>query len=221
MNEGIYGNDIRGNACVYMHNYVKNENEPLLDNQYNSYTKQAPIFFADDYEGFQMYLYEKVGSGNGDIILDLIESGEIRPSQQLIDHVVGLFKGNDEFILFNEQKVALSTIMNAAIEKEDTKKVIIVIGGPGTGKSVISFNAFGKLLNEGLNARFVAPNASFRNVMMEKLTSQKVVVSKVRIQTLFQQAQPAIMMQKRMSLIFLLCDESHRLKNGTAYQYFG
>ncbi|WP_372008630.1 DUF2075 domain-containing protein [Paenibacillus chitinolyticus] len=159
-----------------------------------------------------------VGKGNGLNLLYLIENGRIRPSKKLIDHVDGLFAGNSEFVLLDEQKVAYETIMSLAKETE-TKKTIIIQGGPGTGKSVISMNALGGLLKHKLNAKFVAPNASFRTVMVETLTKQKAR-NKTRTKMLFAGSGQFYDTPENFYDV-LIVDEAHRLKGKGAFQYRG
>ena len=173
MNEGIYDNNIIGFPCVYLHNYERKTPEPLLDSRYRDGIKQAPIYFMDDYRKLQDYLKKMVGAGKGMDILYEMEHGRIRPSKALVDCVDSLYAGNDEFVLLDEQVVAYNTICRE-LEKIDRKKTIIVKGGPGTGKSVISFKVLHKLIDRRLNAKFVAPNEAFREVMVKKLVASKV-----------------------------------------------
>ena len=173
MNEGIYSNDIDGNPCVYLHNYTKKSPEPLLDNRYSEGIKRAPIYFIDDYLKLQDYLKKMVGAGKGMDILYEIEHGRIRPSMALVDCVDSLFTGNDEFILLDEQAVAYNTICRE-LDLADKKKTIIVKGGPGTGKSIISFKVLHQLIDKRMNAKFIAPNEAFREVMVKKLIGSKV-----------------------------------------------
>ena len=94
---------------------------------------------------------------------------------------------------------------------------MIVKGGPGTGKSIISVNLLGHLLNEELNTVFVAPNSSFRNVMIEKLSEG---YTKKRLKHLFKSSAGFTDVEKE-AFDVIIVDEAHRLKNGTAFQYFG
>ena len=114
------------------------------------------MFLADDTSKLQNFLKRHVGQGQGVNLLYLIENGKIRPSRKLIDHIDGLFQGNSDFVLLDEQKVAYEAIMSLA-KQTDIKRTIIVEGGPGTGKSVISMNALGGLLRNKLNVKFIAP----------------------------------------------------------------
>ncbi|WP_308530884.1 hypothetical protein [uncultured Paenibacillus sp.] len=145
MNEAIHSSDLKSYSCAYLHNYRVAEPDPLKNERYQDIIREAPLFMADDTAKLQEFLHQHVGKGNGINLLYLIENGKIRPSKKLIDHVDGLFKGNAEFILLDEQKVAYETIISLA-KDPSRKKTIIIKGGPGTGKSVISMNALGGLL---------------------------------------------------------------------------
>ena len=63
-----------------------------------------------------------------------------------------MLKGNEEFIMIDEQKVFFEEAFHLAMEavKTDTKQVMIVEGGPGTGKSVLAINLLVKLIDQGL-----------------------------------------------------------------------
>ncbi len=218
MNEEIYTNDIEGHPCVYLHNYEKKDPEPLLDPRYSEGTRYAPIYFIDDYRKLQEYLKKMVGAGNGMDILYEIEHGRIRPSMALVDCVDSLYAGNDEFVLLDEQVVAYNTICKE-LERTDRKKTIIVKGGPGTGKSVISFKVLHQLIDRRLNAKFVAPNEAFREVMVKKLVASKVDKAK-NIKPLFGGSGTFFGVPLNAYDV-LVVDEAHRLKGKGAYMYRG
>jgi hypothetical protein len=145
-NEAIYKSSIQSYSCSYLHNYVEKNPEPIKSNIYKSIIKDSPIYFQDDQLQLEEFLKMYVGKGKGEEILYRIEKGNIRPSKKLIDHVGKLFSGNNEFILLDEQKVAFEAAKDLALNAKD-KTVIIINGGPGTGKSVISMNLLGSLLS--------------------------------------------------------------------------
>ncbi len=164
----------------------------------------------------QEFLQKYVGKGRGEEILYEVEQGRIRPSKKLIDHVAGMFEGNREFILLDEQKVAYETARSIA-EKRGSKSVVLIKGGPGTGKSVISVNLLGGLLNGALTTIFVAPNASFREVIVQKLAGKH---SKTRLKHLFK-GSAGFVNTKPNTFDAIIVDEAHRLKDRRAYQYMG
>ncbi len=105
------------------------------------------------------------------------------------------------------------------VGKLDRKKTIIVKGGPGTGKSVISFKVLHKLIDRRLNAKFVAPNEAFREVMIKKLVASKVDKSK-NIKPLF--GGSGVFFGVPLNAYdVLVVDEAHRLKGKGAFMYQG
>jgi DUF2075 family protein len=102
--------------------------------------------------------------------------------------------------------------------KPDKKQVLIVEGGPGTGKSVVAINLLVKLTNEGLLAKYISKNSAPREVYSVKLSGTK---KKTEINNLFGGSGAFIDAE---SNIFdaLLVDEAHRLnyKSGL-YQNLG
>lgn len=218
MNEGVYSNGIDGHPLVYLHNYSQKNPEPLLDSRYSEGTSKAPIYFMDDSRKLQDYLKKMVGAGKGMEILYELEHGRIRPSKALVDCVDALYTGNDEFVLLDEQVVAYNTIVKE-LENLSKKKTIIVKGGPGTGKSVISFKVLHNLIDKRLNARFVAPNEAFREVMVKKLVASKVDSAKY-IKLLFG-GSGSFYGTSLNELDVLVVDEAHRLKGKGAFMYRG
>jgi len=218
MNSAIQDGSMKGSACAYLHNYALKQPEPLHSDQYLEIIEEAPLFFKEDHEALQQFIYKQVAKGKGINTMMLIEHGRLRPSRKLMDHVAGLFQGNNEFVLLDEQKVAYETIIERALNA--TRKTVIMIkGGPGTGKSVISMNAFGTLLQHGKNLKFVAPNQAFRQVMIEYLASGKVR-TKARIRNLFTGS--AVFWDTPLNAFdVLVVDEAHRLKKRGAYMYKG
>lgn len=218
MNTAVYENGIKSHSCAYLHNYKEKNPEPLKLPQYDNVVNNAPLFFREDNKKLEEFLARHVGKGKGMEILYRIENGRIKPSKKLIEHVSGMFQGNKEFILIDEQKVAFSTIINIT-SKQHGKNTIIVSGGPGTGKSVISINALGTLLKKELNVKFVAPNAAFRTVIFESLTANKTI-GKGRVRNLFS-GSAQFYNSKENVFDVLIVDEAHRLKGKGAYQYMG
>lgn len=218
INEGIYKNHIIGYACAYLHNYLQKTPEPLLDERYKKLTEAAPIYFMDDCKKLQDFMQRMVGKGRGMDILYQIENGKIKPSIKLVECVDELYKGNDNFYLLDEQKTAYSIILKE-LENVSRKKTIIVKGGPGTGKSVVSFKILHSMLDKRLNVKFIAPNEAFREVMIQKLIAAKADEEKT-IKLLFG-GSGTLYKVPLNTYDVLVVDEAHRLKGKGAYRYQG
>ena len=215
-NENVYNSTLTPFSCAYLHNYQEKSPEPLKEDIYNDVIIDSPIYFKDDFEKLEAFIKHHVGQGNGKEILYEIEKGNIRPSKKLINHVTGLFKGNKEFHLLEEQKITFEIALE--ISKKPAKKTVVLInGGPGTGKSVISMSLLGSLLKCNQNVVFVSPNASFREVMLDKLTQGR---DTSRAKFLLS-GSGKFFGAKTNLFDTIIVDEAHRLKNGTAYMYKG
>ncbi len=218
MNEAIYTKNIYPYSCSYLHNYVRNNPEPLTSTQYHDIIDDTPIFFSDDAANLEKFIGRYVGKGNGLDILYDIETGRIKPSKKFVEYVLDMFEGNEVFTLLDEQKVAYENIISYATSAE-RKTTIIVNGEPGTGKSVVAMNAFAALLKKEKNLKFVAPNASFKYAMVEMLANDRRY-SKKRLGVLFS-GSGSFYQALEDEFDVLVVDEAHRLKKKGAYQYKG
>lgn len=127
----------------------------------------------------------------------------------MADAVGAMLDGKEEFVLLDEQKTVLEKIVQASKEsKVGEKRVLIVNGGPGTGKSVISINALTRLTGARQNARYVTPNAAPRAVYESKL---KRFMTGDAFKHLFS-GFGAFTRSEKDEFDTLIVDESHRLK---------
>lgn len=146
--------------------------------------------------------------GDRDRILYRIEQGRIRPSKNLADHLVALLSGKREFLMIDDQKIvyerALALAKRAA---PGNKKVLIVQGGPGTGKSVVAINLLVELTRLRKVAQYVTRNRAPREVFQAKLAG---TFKKGRITNLFKNSGSFIEAEPD-SIDALVVDEAHRL----------
>lgn len=120
-----------------------------------------------------------------------------------------MLKGNREFIMLDDQKVVYEEILNMSrlSQKDEKKRVMIVQGGPGTGKTVVAVNLLAQLTCEEQFCQYVSKNRAPRNVYQKKL---KGPLRKSSIDNLFKGSGVYVDMQENM-VDTLLVDEAHRL----------
>jgi hypothetical protein len=137
-NEAVYDGAVGLRPCAYLHNYT---NDGVLnDGFYAHYVKLAPVFLKGEEEKVKLRYFIKIKHhvrfGERRSLLYRIENGRIRPSKGLVDSLKGMLAGKQEFVLVDDQKVVHETALAAASSaSERAKQVVIVQGGPGTGKS--------------------------------------------------------------------------------------
>ncbi len=223
--EAVYTGDLNVHACGYLHNYTMGDPEPLLQPSYRRYLDRSPLFFRRQEEQLQQYLAVHIGRGRGMEILYEIENGKVRPSRKLADAVGSLFSGNEYFTLLDEQKLLYETVMKKAREGGG-KETVIISGGPGTGKSVLSFNLLYGMLKERFHAVLAAPNAAFRDVMKHKLFESGMKRSSKNRDNQFVLdhvlcGSGGFAGVPQHSYDVVIVDEAHRLKDSRAYNYRG
>lgn len=143
-------------ACTYLHNYNYYSEDVIYASKYKIALDNFPLFSADDVTKFKEYLVCKLENGNGREILKKIEESRYKPSKKLMDHVGNIIKGKSEYVLLDEQLIVYDKVFSSAKEgfHDKQKHVIIIKGGPGTGKSVIALNLMADLLLKGYNAHY-------------------------------------------------------------------
>lgn len=172
-NEAVYEGGVALNPCAYLHNYVSDDK---IDNSfYQPYIDKAPLFLkgSEEIKRLRSFIKQHVRKGDNADLIFKIERGRIRPSKMLADSLVGMLKGNREFVLVDDQKVVFEAALAMATKASPQKKqVLIARGGPGTGKSVIAVNLLAALTRRGLLTKYVSKNAAPRSVYAAKLTGE-------------------------------------------------
>ncbi|SDI24941.1 hypothetical protein SAMN05192534_1288 [Alteribacillus persepolensis] len=211
-NESLYhSTTIHMHSCDYLHNYIMGKEEPLMNERYRHYLAESPLYFRFDDRELTSKVKHHVSSGNGKDIAEKIETGKIRPSKKLVETVGTLLDGSDEFVLLDEQKVAYEKVIalyNALKQKTDTKQMILIKGGPGTGKSVIGLHVMRHMLEAGANMEYITPNQAFREVLRKKLIGSSC---RTEVRDLFKGSASYVTTPENQFDV-LLCDEAHRLK---------
>ena len=120
-----------------------------------------------------------------------------------------MINNNKEYTLLDEQKVIAEAIKEEAKKAftNNQKKIIIVKGGPGSGKSVLAIHLLGDLLKLGLMGAYVSKNMAPRKVYKNSLVSN----NEVSVHELFKSS-GYFFRDKEIQYDFLLVDEAHRLQ---------
>lgn len=206
-NEFIYETGVSLGSCSYLHNCPTNN--VVGSSRYEEILSRSPVFVKGQANDLTETIAKHIVTGDGLETLEKIDASSIRPSARLADAVGNMLKGINEFILLDEQKTVYEKILEAAARSQKGKKqVIIVDGGPGTGKSVISMNALSKLTGDRLNTQYVTANSAPRDVLKAKLSNQ---LTSTAFKQLFSNS-GSFYSTKPNSFDVLIADEAHRLR---------
>lgn len=205
-NANVQDQNIVLKPCAYLHNY---EPDDVMKNDfYKEHIDRAPVFLRNDVLNLRNFIKKFVKYGDKGEMLYAIENGKIRPSKALADSLASMLEGNQEFILIDDQKLIFETALKLAKESTETNKnVLIVEGGPGTGKSVVAINLLTELTKRGDVTQYVTKNSAPREVYQVKLTGK---FSKTRISNLFSSSGSFYNIEPN-TFDSLVVDEAHRL----------
>lgn len=176
--------------CAYLHNLSESYRHIIEDDIYSEWTYEAPVFLQQDVLKMRNHIkqYIKLKAKDGSLLYK-IEEGRLKPTKSLQDSLDSMLCGNKEFHMVDEQAVAYDKIMRAIEQsyKDDKKHVIIITGGPGTGKSVLAINVLAHcIIDLKLNASYITKNMAPRNCyakLLSKGDAKKMVNLKKAIQS--------------------------------------
>lgn len=135
-------------ACAYLHNMDHGVDKEIFSARHTHLLQSFPLFAGDQQGELIKYLAQRLQHGKGQAVLDDVLSSRFKPSKKLMEHTAGVIKGQKVYVLLDNQQVVFNKVMaqaRAAAARPKKKTVILVRGGPGTGKSVIGLQLLADL----------------------------------------------------------------------------
>jgi uncharacterized protein len=164
---------------------------------------------------FLQYLASKLAARSGADAADRLLGTAVRPSKQLLALAAEEVQHREQFVLLDEQRTAYSLVMRAVERARSTnsKEVIIVSGGPGSGKSVIALSLMGELSRQGRSVLHATGSRAFTQTLRKVAgTRQPRVRGMFKYFNQFIDAEPN-------GIDVLILDEAHRLRETSANRY--
>lgn len=208
--KSLHGREHRIHGAAYLHNATDFGVQHLFD-----FDEESQLFTGSSKSKFQKYLTDRLAPVSGADAADSLHPEEIAPSKQLMKVAAEEIKDRAQFNLLNEQQVAYSLVQRAVkkAKQSDFKEVIVVTGGPGSGKSVIALELLGEMYRNNYTALHATGSKSFTT------TLQKVAGrGSTRVQKLFGYFNHFTHVEKN-GLDVLLCDESHRIRESSNHRF--
>lgn len=199
-------------GAAYLHNATERAVDGLRQRDEDAY---GALFTGDQRGEFADFLRARLAPTSGAQAADALLAGRIAPSKQLMDVAAEEVRNREQFVLLDEQQVAYRMVMNAVrrARQSDHKEVVVITGGPGTGKSVIALSLLGELWRQGVTALHATGSSSFTTTMRKVAGSGKPAV-----RDLFKYFN-SFMVAERNSIEVLICDEAHRIRETSANRY--
>lgn len=198
-------NSVVLSSCAYCHNYSKTGSNILFQPKFKQVLESFPLFSKEDVKELGEYLKQRLRNGAGEEVFSRFITSRVRPSKKLIEYTSEMIHKQQVFTLIDDQIAAYNAIMHKVkdLSRSHKKSVIIVKGGPGTGKSVIALEVMGELMRQGKMVFHATGSSAFTN------TLRKIVGARAR--KLFKFFYDFTDL-KDNQIDILICDEAHRLR---------
>lgn len=205
-NEAVVSHEINIKSSSCLFNLI--DDQGIKDPIYADIIDKSPIFSQSDNEKLKEFIKSHIKKGSKyKNLLYLIHSGEIKPSQMLIETLESSLKDNKHFLLLDKQQVAFANIMNILEVNDNKKHVTICKGGAGTGKSVIAIRILAELIKKQKNTFYLTKNSAVRRCYERYLRGK----ANEHLRTLFMSAIHISKERPVDEYHCLLVDEAHRL----------
>ncbi len=200
------------NGSTYAHNYSKLKNSILFSRDFSEHIERFPLFGKEDSMALARYLKDRLQGDSGKLLFERFNGSPIRPSKRLLEHTSKMINEQQIFTLIDDQIAAYNSIMHRVkmITKTKEKSLVIIKGGPGTGKSVIALEVMGELLRQGKKVMHATGAAAFTK------TLRKIVGTRAshffKFFNSFAVTEPDF-------FDVLICDEAHRIRETSVDRY--
>ncbi|MEW2549977.1 DUF2075 domain-containing protein [Streptomyces sp. NPDC047002] len=211
-NAALAANPERVSGAAYLHNATASGVGGLQEVGLDTH---GQLFTGNDRKEFIDFLRRHLSPASGSAAVDELVNAKAVPSKQLMAVAADEVRDREQFVLLDEQLIAYRTVMNAVqkAREADSKEVVVVTGGPGTGKSVIALSLLGELYRQGRPALHATGSQSFTKTMRKVAGARKP-----QVQDLFKYFN-SFMTAERNALDVVICDEAHRMRETSANRY--
>lgn len=204
-NAALGGTTERLSGVAYLHNADDDGVSGLWD---YPQSRTRRMFTRQRRGEFLAFLAERLDGKPGVDAADELLNAAIKPSKQLLDLAAKEIREREQFVLLDEQRVAYSMVLRAVEQarRANTKEVVVVTGGPGSGKSVIALSLLGELSRQGRSVLHATGSSAFTQTL-RKVAGHR----EPRVRALFSYYNNFIDAE-RNGLDVLINDEAHRIR---------
>ncbi|MBM9604113.1 DNA/RNA helicase domain-containing protein [Desulfopila inferna] len=201
-------------SCAYCHNYSEDKDDGLFSPIYKAILEDYPVYTKDDTRKLADKIKSLLYNGDGFEVFNRFMQSPIRPTKKLLENVSKIVENKAVFSLLNEQLVAKNLIWSKVNKSKKSGKssVVIVHGGPGTGKSLIALNILAEAAKKKMHVSYGCKSKPFTSGI-QNLVGQ---AAQLLVTNLFRYT-PSRVEEEQFDL--LLIDEAHRIAKTSNFQF--
>ncbi len=206
-------------AVAYLHNLIEGTGWSLYD---YGVDRSGRLFPRSRRAEFISYLRTRLRRTDSDEVAgasrraadDLLRA-RLAPAKPLLAVAAAEVTAREQFVLMDEQQEAFACVRDAvnAASAATRKRIVVVLGGPGSGKSVIALSLLGELSRAGHRVLHATGSSAFTQTM-RKVAGWR----QPRVQRMFTYFNNYIDATPN-ALDALICDEAHRLRETSVNRY--
>ncbi|MFC8385746.1 DUF2075 domain-containing protein [Nocardia sp. NPDC057272] len=191
-------------GAAYLHNATEKSISTLRARHGDQFGR---LFTGEGQVEFQKFLAARLSPAPSDAAQRLLDS-KILPRPHLFEFTASELRHSTELSLLDNQDLALQRVLEQVrlSHERAQKSVVIVTGGPGSGKSLIAVKLLGELGRRGFRVR----HATGSNAFTQTLRKYPAKGSAER-KELFQFFR-TFASYRTNELDVLICDEAHRVR---------
>ncbi len=152
-------------SCAFLHNLTYSANNEIFSPRHAQVLERYPAFTGDKLDSLIDYMGAHIRAGRGESVLDRVLASRFSPSKKLLEHTATVVADQKAYVLLDSQQVVFAKVLaetrEAAKASKLKKTVVLVHGGPGTGKSVIALHLLGRLSGEGYKTMHLTGSKAF------------------------------------------------------------
>jgi len=167
------GNSVTIRSCAFLFNLRRSDAGELIGNDFENDLKNSPLYTGDDISSFRDRAKSLLSNESGLEVYTRMSNSAVKPSINLKEKLKDILLKHERFLLAGEQLNAAHTI-NACIDDatlQGGKHVIVIDGGPGSGKTGVAMNVMSSALEKNIIPDFIAPSAAvihgYRKIVKE------------------------------------------------------
>lgn len=198
--------------------YLHNATDPSSVAELRSFPAGVTgrLFTAADRDDMAAFLRSRLStSAAGHAAGDTLMRSAVAPSQQLLKVAAAEVRDRPQFHLLGNQQLAVDLVLHSVEQarSSDSKRIVVVTGGPGSGKSVIALSLVGELARRGRTVLHATGSRSFTQTL-RKVAGYRAP----RVQKMFKYFNQFITAE-RNGLDVLVLDEAHRIRETSVDRY--
>lgn len=210
----------RVHGAAYLHNAMSHADVGDLITPGPGHSAPDPadetrLFTQADLAEFRDFLTDRLSPSDDAAPADELINTGFAPSRQLLSHAAAEIREREEFVLIDRQHDAVRLVLHQVRQayQADNKRVIVVSGGPGSGKSVVALSLLGELARDGRRVLHATGSNAFTQTLRKVAGHRSKETQQLfKYFNSFQEAD-------RHSLDVLIADESHRIRETSTSRY--